>query len=161
MSRFRLGLLATLVVGATLGACTSAPTPTVAPSNGPPGSPGLIGACQLVPDMDDIVGMDSVGPPAGYTLNDVDRCLWTYGLDPSRYVTLSIALEAVHHQAIGALGESESVADLGRDARWWPSNSTLSVLSGGNAVQVTLELDPADNTRELAIGIAQAAIEGL
>lgn len=166
MTRALAGFLLALAVVA----CSTAPAPTAVPStaapvngpsDGPSDGPTLIGACQLIPEVDEIVGQTSVGPPAGYTLNDVDRCLWTYGLDPSRYVTLSIALAAAHDEAIGALGESESVAELGGDARWWPDNSTLSVLSGGNAVQVTLELEPADNTRELAISIARAAMEGL
>ncbi len=110
--------------------------------------------------MDEIVGMDSIGPPAGYTLNDVDRCLWTYGLDPSRFLTLSIALPEAHPNAIAALGEGEAVAGLGDDARWWPSNSTLSVANGRSTIQVDLELGASDASKDLAISIARAAIDG-
>jgi hypothetical protein len=111
--------------------------------------------------MDDIVGKESIGPPAGYTLNDVDRCLWTYGLDPSRFLTLSIALPQAHQDAIAALGEAEIVTGLGDDARWWPSNSTLSVAKGSNTIQVDLKLDASDDSKALAISIAQAAVANL
>jgi hypothetical protein len=143
-----------------VAACTSAPAPapTAAPSLS--GSPQPIGVCNLIPTMDQIVGKDSIGLPAGYTLNDVDRCIWTYGLDPSRYLSLSIAANSAHQSAIDAFGPGEQVAGLGEDARWWPSNRTLSVSNGSEAIQVTLELDPADVSKELAISIAQAALDG-
>jgi len=111
--------------------------------------------------MDEIVGKTAVGPPAGFTVNDVDRCIWTYGLDPSRYLTLSVTGAAAHSNAIQAFGEGEVVPNLGQDARWWPTNETLSVLFGPVNVQVDFEMDEADVSRDLAVQIAQAALANL
>jgi hypothetical protein len=159
VKRARLAALIPLVF---VLACSSGPAPTAAPSAPPgSGSPQPIGVCNLIPTMDEIVGKESIDLPAGYTLNDVDRCIWTYGLDPSRYLSLSIAVSSAHQAAIDAFGAGEHVAGLGADARWWPSNRTLSVSSGSDAIQVTLELEPADVSRDLAISIAQAALDGL
>jgi len=111
--------------------------------------------------MDNIVGKTAVGPPAGFTLNDVDRCIWTYGLNPSRYLTLSVTAAAAHSEAIQIFGEGEVVPNLGQDARWWPANESLSVLAGPINVQVDFEMDEADASRDLAVRIMQAALANL
>jgi len=154
MKRGSLILLIVMTLFLVLSACsTTAPNPSV--------NPTPIGACVLVPDMDAIVGKSTVGPPGGYTLNDVDRCTWTYELDPSRYVTLSIALKQAHSEAIAALGAGEIVPGLGDDARWWAANHLLSVSTGPSSVQVDLQLNESDVSKDLAVRIAQAALQNL
>jgi hypothetical protein len=94
-------------------------------------------------------------------LNDVDRCTWTYEADPARYVTLSVTFAQAHSDAIDAFGEGETIEGLGDDARWWSSNRVLSLVDGPNAIQVGLELDEPQVSKELAVSIAQAALQNL
>jgi len=111
--------------------------------------------------MDDLVGKAAVDRPGGFRLNDVDKCIWTYALDPSRSVELSVASITAHHEAIDELGDGEQLANVGEDARWWAGNHLLSVALDDRAVQVSLNLDEADSTQDLAVRIAQAAIASL
>jgi hypothetical protein len=111
--------------------------------------------------MDDLVGKAAVGQPGGFRLNDVDSCIWTYALNPSRSVDVSVAAIAAHQAAINELGDGEQVASVGDDARWWPGNHLLSVALDDRAVQVSLKLDDVDSTKDLAARIAQAAIANL
>jgi hypothetical protein len=129
--------------------CTSTPTPTPA------------AACGLVTNMDELVGRTAVGEPGAFTLNDVDRCLWTYANNPSRWVTVSVAAKAKHDEAIGAFGNGEAIPGLGEDARWWATNHLLSVATADAVLQVDLQLDDADATKELAVSIAEAALVNL
>jgi hypothetical protein len=133
-----------------VGAC-SATAPTPVP----------VDACALVPNMDEIVGRAAVDRPAGFTLNNVDRCVWTYQTDPSRSIGISVSAVAAHTSAIQSLGAGEQVAGFGEEARWWASNRMLSVAIGNRALQVDLQIDDPAGTRELAVSIAQAALANM
>jgi len=111
--------------------------------------------------MDDLVGKAAVDQPGGFTLNDVDTCIWTYALNPSRSVDLSVAAIAAHQAAIDELGDGEQVPSVGDDARWWSGNRLLSVALEEWVVQVSLKLDEVDSTKDLAVRIAQSAIANL
>jgi hypothetical protein len=146
--RIKVALFLALLL---LGACNA----TVAPS------PSPLGACALVPNMDALVGKTALGAPGGFTLNDVNRCIWTYAVDPSRWVTVSVASKTAYDDAIDAFGDGEQVAGLGADALWWAANDVLSVDTGDAALQVDLELDEEDASRDLAVNIARAALDNL
>jgi hypothetical protein len=147
-------LLMVIVPLLVISACSSTtPNPSV--------NPAPMGVCGLVPNMDELVGQTAVDRPAGFTLNDVDRCTWTYQLDPSRSVGISLAPLVAHDAAIESFGEGEQVAGLGQDARWWASNNLLSVLVEGGTLQVDLQLDEEHVSKELAVSIAQAALQNL
>ena len=143
--------LAVLVAMLVVAACNTTATPTATPFS----------ACALVANMDELVGKTVVGPPGAFTLNDVNRCIWTYATDPSRWVTVSVADNSAHGGAIDAFGDGESIEGLGDDARWWAANDILSVARPEFALQVDLELDEGDGTKELAVAIAQAALANL
>jgi hypothetical protein len=138
-----------LLTVALLAGCRPTPAPTP------------LGVCSLVPNMDQLVGKTSIDRPGGFTLNDVERCLWTYATNPSRSVGVSVAALRGHTGAIEALGDGEIVAGLGDDARWWAGNHLLSLSRGQRSIQVDLELDDADISKELAVSIAQAALQNL
>jgi hypothetical protein len=144
----RLPVIAFAVIAVFTG-CTSTPSPTP------------VGVCGMVSNMDQLVGKTALGEPGAVTINDVDRCLWTYADNPSRWVTVSVSPKSAHDQAIDAFGDGESVDGLGEDARWFASNSLLSVASGDTVVQVDLELDPEDASQDLAVNIARVALDNL
>ena len=146
-----VGLVALVAVGLITSCSSTSPPPVPTP----------LGVCGLVPNMDDLVGKAAVDQPGGFTLNDVDTCIWTYALNPSRSVDLSVAAIAAHQAAIDELGDGEQVPSVGDDARWWSGNRLLSVALDDRAVQVSLKLDDVDSTKDLAVRIAQAAIANL
>jgi hypothetical protein len=125
------------------------------------GTPAPSGACALVPNIDTLVGRTAIDRPASYNINDVDHCTWVYEADPSRYVGLSLGAISGHSGAIDSLGPGDAVANLGDDARWWPANHLLSFAVGSRSVQVDLELDEAESTRELAEQIGREAVANL
>ena len=150
MSLARAGLLVALIVVVASASCTST-SPTPAP----------VDTCALVPNMDELVGHAAVDRPGAFTLNGVERCIWTYATTPARSVGISVANILAHGSAIETLGDGEPVPDLGNDARWWPGNHMLSIALGERSLQVDLQLDAAESTRDLAVQIARAAIERL
>lgn len=111
--------------------------------------------------MDELVGQTAVGAPGFFTLNDVDRCIWTFATDPARSVGVSVAPLGAHQGAKDSFGGGEAVAGLGDDARWFPGNHLLSVAAGRRALQVDLQLNDSQNTKDLAVSIAQAALPNL
>jgi hypothetical protein len=111
--------------------------------------------------MDTLVGKTALGPPGGFRLNEVDRCIWTYAADPARSVGVSVAPLIAHGAAIDSFGEGETVPGLGEDARWWAASHLLSVATGNEALQVDLQLNDEDNSKDLAASIAQAALQNL
>jgi hypothetical protein len=142
-------LVTAVVAGLLVLACNSTPTPTP------------VGVCALVPDMDALVGKTSLGPPGAFTLNDFDRCLWTYASTPARSVGVSVGAIRGHKGAIDNLGDGEQLTGIGDDARWWAGTHLLSVAVGQRTLQVDLQLDDADVSRDLAVSIAQAALQNL
>ena len=132
-------------------ACTSTTTPTYTP----------VAVCALVPNMDELVGMAAVGPPGFFSLNDVDRCIWSYDTDPARSVGVSVGSLRGHTGAIQNLGQGETAPGLGDDARWYEGNKMLSIAVGQQALQVDLQLEDGDNTKDLALAIAGAALANL
>jgi hypothetical protein len=149
--RFSFSVLIALL----LAGCATAPSPT------PGQSFGSAGVCSLVPEMDTLVGRPAVGPPGGYTIEEIHRCTWTYQTDPSRYVGLTLGPARGHAGSIDAFGDGERVAGLGDDARWWPALGTLSVAVGDQSFQVNLELESDDVSQSLAVGIASSALANL
>jgi hypothetical protein len=115
--------------------------------------------CELVTDMDSILGRTAVAPPSSYTVGSSERCLWVYVTDPSRYVALTVGPGSSHAATIESFGESEVVEGLGDEARWWEDNRTLSVVFGDQALQVDLQLDDAPSPMDLAVSIARSALE--
>jgi hypothetical protein len=130
------------------------------PPSAPPSALGVAGACSLVPDMDALIGLTAVAPPASYTSGSSDRCLWPYGNDPSRYVGVTVGPAALHGATIGVLGEGESVDGVGDGARWYATARTLSVQWGNRTLQVDFELADDAGSRELAVAIAERALAG-
>jgi hypothetical protein len=124
-------------------------------------APTPMGVCGLVPNMDDLVGKAAVDRPGGFRLNEVDKCIWTYALNPSKSVNVSVASILAHRAAIDELGDGEQLTGLGEDARWWEGNHLLSVALDDQAVQVSLDLDDAESTKDLAVRIAQAAMSNM
>ena len=144
-------ITALLVLVAATG-CGQTP-PSVVPS-----ALGPAAVCALVEDMDALVGRTAVAPPGGYTGGTSDRCLWTYGRDPSRYVGVTVGPSALHDETIGVLGAGEAVAGLPADARWWAAARTLSVAWGDRTLQVDVRLDEPIDPRELALGVAERIV---
>jgi hypothetical protein len=136
------------------GCVSTAPSPEAT-------APTLANACELVTNMDTLVGKTAVGPPGGFRLNEVDRCIWTYAADPARSVGVSVAPLIAHGAAIESFGEGETIPGLGENARWWAANHLLSVAAEDEALQVDLQLDAEGNSKELAVSIAQAALQNL
>ncbi len=134
-----------------VAACGSVSTPTASP----------VAACALIPNMDELVGKAAVGSPGFFTLNDVDRCIWTYATDPARSVGVSVAPLGAHQAAKDSLPSGETVEGLGEEAIWFEGNHLLSVAANQRAVQVDLQLDEEESTRDLAVSIAQAAVSNL
>ena len=134
-----------------VAACGSVSTPTASP----------VAACALIPNMDELVGKAAVGSPGFFTLNNVDRCIWTYATDPARSVGVSVAPLGAHQAAKDNFPANEAVEGLGDDAVWFEGNHLLSVAVGQRALQVDLQLDEGENTRDLAVSIAQAALSNL
>ena len=128
----------------------------------PPGSPSAsvasVAACSLVPDMDEAVGRTAVAPASGFEVGGRNRCTWVYANDPARYVGLTSGARTNHDDAVGAFGPGEVVPGLGDDARWWPNTRTMSVAIGERSVQVDLQLEAGEATRELAVDIATRAV---
>jgi len=142
-------MFALVMAAFVVGACSSTPVPTP------------VGVCALVPNMDDLVGKTAVDNPGGFTLNDVDRCVWSYATNPARSVGVSVGPVRGHGGAIDNLGDGETISGLGEDARWWPANRLLSVAVGDRMLQVDLQLDDADVSKGLAVAIAEVALENL
>ena len=147
----RVGLLLGAVVAVVAVACASTATPTQAP----------VAVCALVPNMDALVGQTSVGAPGFFTLNGLDRCIWTYATDPARSVGVSVAPARAHQGAIDNFGQGETIGGVGDDARWFEGNRLLSILAGQKAVHVDLQLDEGDSTKDLAVAIGAAALANL
>jgi hypothetical protein len=122
----------------------------------PPG-----GACSLIPDIAVVIGRAPIAAPNGYTVGATQRCMWVMSRDPSRYVGLSLGSDANHGATIDALGDGEAVEGLGDDARWWAASRMLSVATGDLSLQVDLQLDPAEATKDLAVELARRATESL
>lgn len=111
--------------------------------------------------MDQLVGRPAIAAPSGFTVEGLDRCIWSYQADPSRYVSLTVGPAQTHASSIDAFGAGESVGGVGQDGRWWPLLRTLSVVDGDRAFQVILTLNEPDAWEELALGIARSVLENL
>jgi hypothetical protein len=133
------------------------PSPATAPGSSlPPGSP-----CSLIPDVASVLGRAPIAAPNSFVVGATQRCMWVMSRDPSRYVGLSVGAAANHAATIDALGDGEAVDGLGDDARWWATARTLSVAVGDLSLQVDLQLDSAEATKELAVDLARHATESL
>ena len=150
----------TLAAGLLAVACATT-TPSPPPSATPSAGPSAGGPCALVPDIASAVGRPPIASPNTYAVGGTERCMWVVARDPSRYVGLSVGPAANHAATIDAFGEGEVVDGMGDDARWWPAGRTLSVAVGDRSLQVDLRLDDAEATRELAVAVAQQALETL
>lgn len=148
-------------VAAALVAACGATTPSLSPTD--PASVGLPdgGPCSLVTNVAAAVGRPPIASPNAYAVGATERCMWVVARDPSRYVGVSLGPAANHASTIDALGEGGAVAGLGDDARWWPAARTLSVALGDRSLQVDLQLDDAEATREVAEAVARQALEAL
>jgi hypothetical protein len=153
-------LLAGTLLGLILAGCANSVTPTTPPTRTVSPSDQAIDVCPLVPDMDAIVGRAAAAPPSGFTIGAIDRCIWVYGSDPSRYVGVSVGPVGSHADGIDAFGEGESLESLGDDARWWSATQTLSVAIGDRSFQVDIRLGqaPAPAPKDLAVAIAQRVL---
>jgi hypothetical protein len=149
-------LLAVSVVAACGGPSPTssivAPAPSIA-------STAPASVCDIVADMDALVGRTAVAAPSSYTVGSSERCLWVYVTDPSRYVALTVGESSSHADTIASFGEGEVIDSVGQDARWWEANRTLSVVEGDRSLQVDLQLDDAADPKALAVSIARAALE--
>lgn len=146
------------VLAAGIIAC-GGPAPTPPSESAQPSieaSPGSV--CDIVADMDAVVGRTAAAAPSRYSVGSSERCLWVYATDPSRYVALTVGEPASHAASIQSFGDGETVDGLGDEARWWQANRTLSILDGDRALQVDLQLDDAADPKALAISIARAAL---
>ena len=154
-------LLAGTLAGLILAGCAGPLTPTTPPT--PVASPSALAleVCALVPDMDAIVGLAAKAPPSGFTIGQVDRCLWVYDTDPSRYVGVSVAPLGAHAAGVEAFGDGDSIDSLGDDARWWSTTQTLSVAIGDRSFQVDIRLAQADAAQDLAVAVARRVLERL
>jgi hypothetical protein len=153
----RAGLAAGL-----LAACaTNAPSPN--PSRQVPASAATPagGPCTLIADFAGAVGRAPIASPNAFAVGATERCMWVIARDPSRYIGLSVGPAANHAATIDAFGEGEAVAGLGDDARWWAAARTLSVALGDRSIQIDLQLDAAEATRERAVALARQALEAL
>ena len=157
-----LGLVALVAV------CCGGPAPSVAPSSRVPAASlpaaarlPAAGPCGLIADVAGAVGREPIASPNAYTIGSTERCMWVVARDPSRYIGLSVGPAANHAASIDAMGDGEPVEGLGDDARWWPAARTLSVAMGDRSIQVDLQLDDAEVTRDLAVQLARQALEGL
>jgi hypothetical protein len=152
-----LAIAGAAVVAAIVAACgLDSPSPSrPAPASVvlPGGSP-----CTLVADVAGAVGRPPIASPNAYAVGATERCMWVVARDPSRYVGLSVGPALNHAATIDALGDGETVDGLGDDARWWPAARTLSVAIGNRSLQVDLQLDDAEATRELAVVLARQAL---
>ncbi len=133
----------------------TSPTPVVSPSA------LALEVCALVPDMDAIVGLAAKAPPSGFSIGQVDRCMWVYEMDPSRYVGVSVAPLAAHAEGVEAFGDGTSIDSLGDDARWWSTTRTLSVAIGDRSFQVDIRLAQAVAGQDLAVAVARRVLEHL
>jgi hypothetical protein len=59
------------------------------------------------------------------------------------------------------VGRRRDCAGTRRRRTWWAANRLLSVAAGSEALQVDLQLNDEDNTRDLAVSIAQTALQNL
>jgi hypothetical protein len=154
-TRVRRGLI--VLMSIMVAACGGpAPTPSME-SVRASSTPSSV--CDLVGDMDTLVGRTVIAAPSSYAVGSSERCLWVYMTDPSRYVALTVGAQASHADTIQSFGEGEVIDGVGDEARWWESNRTLSVVSGERSLQVDLQLDDAADPKALAVSIAQAALE--
>jgi hypothetical protein len=155
---------ASIAVALVLVACGG-----VAPSAAPPVSPSTAtlaslsagDPCGLIPDVAGAVGRAPIASPNTYAVGPTQRCMWIVARDPSRYVGVSLGPAANHGATIDALGDGETVEGLGDDARWWAAARTLSVVVGDQSLQVDLQLDDADATKEVATALAVQALATL
>jgi hypothetical protein len=145
-----------LVLAGLLVAACGGPSPTPPPPSVISGS-----ACDLLADMDVLVGRTAVAPPSSYAVGSSERCLWVYVSDPSRYVALTIGGRTSHADTIQSFGDGEVIEGLGDEARWWEANRTLSAVLGERSIQVDLQLDDAEDPAALAASIAAAALQHL
>ena len=122
----------------------------------PPGGP-----CGLIADVAAAVGRAPIASPNPRAVGATQRCLWVVARDPSRFVGLNVGPAANHAATIDALGDGEAVEGLGDDARWWAAARTLSVAIGDRSIQLDLQLDDAEATRDVAEALARQALEGL
>jgi hypothetical protein len=148
-----------LLFVAIIAAACGGPVPTTAPP--PTQSVVALSVCDLVADMDTLVGRTAVAAPGSYSLGASERCLWVYVTDPSRYVALTVGQPSSHADTIQSFGDGEVIEGVGDEARWWAANLTLSVLVDERSLQVDLQLDDAADPKALAVSIAQAALEQL
>jgi hypothetical protein len=154
-----------VAVVAACGATVTSPEPSseataVAPSGAPAPLPAG-GPCGLIADVAAAVGRVPISSPNPRAVGATQRCLWVVARDPSRFVGLNVGPAANHAASIDALGDGEVVDGLGDDARWWAAARTLSVAVGDRSIQLDLQLDDAEATRDLAEALARQALEGL
>jgi hypothetical protein len=147
-----LALALTACATTTPSASPTAPASVALPAGGP---------CALVADVAAAIGRVPIASPNAYAVGGTERCMWVIARDPTRYVGLSVGPAANHAATIDAFGDGEAVEGLGQDARWWPAARTLSVAIGDRSVQVDLQLDDAEATREQAVAVARQALEAL
>ena len=151
----RRGRALLLALGVVAGCGDPSPTqPVVSPA---PSIASAGSACELVADMDALVGRTAVAAPSSYVVGSNERCLWVYTSDPSRYVALTVGEASSHAATIQSFGDGEIVDGVGDEARWWSANRTLSVVIGDRSLQVDLQLDDAADPEALAVSIALAA----
>jgi hypothetical protein len=156
MQRASRILPALLVIAALVASACGGPGPKPTA----PAGLGPAGVCDLVPDLDGILGRTAVASPSGFTTGGHDRCLWVYQANPSRSVGLTVGPRASHDKTVAAFGDGEAVPGLGEDARWWPGSRTLSVAAGERSFQIDLQLDEPD-AAELANRVAERVLARL
>jgi hypothetical protein len=154
-----------LGVVAACGASVTSPRPSsdasALPSVGSFAPLPAGGPCALIADVAGAVGREPIASPNGYAVGVTQRCLWVIARDPSRFVGLNVGPAANHALTIDALGDGEVVDSMGDDARWWAAARTLSVVAGDRSIQVDLQLDAAEATRDVAEALARQALDGL
>jgi len=152
-------------VVAACGATVSSPEPSsdasVALPSGSPVSLPAGGPCGLIPDVAGAVGRAPIASPNPFAVSATQRCIWVVARDPSRFIGLNVGPAANHAATIDAFGDGEAVDGLGDDARWWAAARTLSVAVADRSIQLDLQLDAAEATRDVAEALARQALDGL
>ena len=147
--------------GATVTSPQPSPDASAVPASNSTAPLPAGGPCGLISDVAAAVGRAPIASPNPIAIGATQRCLWVVARDPSRFIGLNVGPAANHAATIEAFGDGEVVDGLGDDARWWAAARTLSVAVGNRSIQLDLQLDAAEATRDVAEALARQALEGL